>query len=332
MINTIIDRQGGNQAIPAWMELVPEAARGHLGNKRKIRSLMEELAPIMIGLNDHQRRKIVNYVESQNDIEGLLSGEGDCMILDETYEDVLEKIKSIFEESFELLRKTRIRNKHYKKIYDSLKSKTCPFCGYMPLDGSGLKSEDLDHYLDRQRYPSAAANFKNLVPTCGKCNSRYKGTANLIFKDDIRRRAINPYGTALADVCLRETDLFGMQDSNPEWEVKLLPEIEEVETWNDVYNVRNRLLESVLSPNYESTLDEMIDFFMNIELDTNCSNHQLLEAVNRFYQYKYDNPEQGLGFLKHKIVDIFRYQLELENQTVIAMIRAGLKEPDGVVA
>lgn len=329
VLETLIECHRDDLAIPEWKDLIPIENHPYLKFKYKIKRLVYEFSVLIEGHGADFLEEIRNFVISQNQIENLLDSSEELNSIDS--DEINEKLKEIFEEGFELIKKTGLRQKHYSAIYTKLKSKTCPFCGYMALDAVGLKSEDLDHYLDRVNYFAAAANLKNLVPTCSKCNSRYKGTANLIFWAGQRRPAFNPYGNHVADISLRNTELMG-ENSMPNWDIEFIPYSDEVETWNQVYDVRTRLLESVLKPSYDNTLNELIDFFVELNLSTVCTNQDLLEALHKFYWYKSRNPEQGLGFLKSRVIDLLIQRVEQNDHAAIAMIRAALRQPQNEAA
>lgn len=328
IIKTIVNHIENEEEFTNWKSLIPVYAKDLLNSKRKLKECIFQLGD-QIKNNLGESKKVLAWIDHHNSISALLNGSCDHNNIESLQPATKEILSAIFEEGFSLLGKTGIRDEHYKIIYKSLSSKTCPFCGYMPFDApsKSLIREDLDHYLDRKTYFSAAANLENLVPTCTKCNSRYKGVENLIFKAGNYRKAIYPYGDFRGDICLRGTDLIGDDSLSPKWDIKLLPDIEEVRTWDEVYRVRERVRENALAPNYESTLDEMIDFFQSIGLYSSCTDEELSDAINKFYDYKCKNPEQGLGFLKHKIVDIFKYKIEQSDASILSIIRAGMRPP-----
>lgn len=80
-------------------------------------------------------------------------------------------------------------NRH--KFITSLGVKVCPYCNRQYItsyeDGvSGIKTTaDADHYYPKAKYPVLQMNIFNLVPSCGICNSRTKGSSN--------RRHLYPY-------------------------------------------------------------------------------------------------------------------------------------------
>lgn len=327
IIRTVVQQRIDGNEIPEWNDIVPENAHDYLLRRLKIRTLIDNLSGLLAGFSEADLNQVLNFIEAENQIEDLVSNAIPIPSLSEQFESIKLKLGEIFEEGFELLGKTDLRDQHYKAIYKSLRSKTCPFCGYMPLDSDGLKREDLDHYLDRATYKTAAANFHNLVPTCSKCNSRYKGTANVIFENGVRRVAFNPYGENHGDICLRESDPMGGEDFSPIWEISLVPDCEQSRTWDSVFSVRERLRLSCLGACYDSTLNELRDFFVVQNLYSTCSNEELVGCLQRFYTYKNSHPEQGLGFLKDKIADVFIYRIEEGDNGVISMIRDALQNP-----
>ena len=279
------------------------------------------------GLTEAQRTHFLEVLDFQNRIAELLDNSLGVPIIEPEIDNLIEKAKNVFEEGYRLLSVTGVRDRHYKIIYDSLKTKVCPFCGYEPFDAPGLSREDEDHYLLRSIYPLAAANFVNLVPMGGRCNSRYKGTVDILYQQGGRRKAINPYGDFSASISLVNTNPFGNSKNEPDWEIDLVPDNEEVQTWENIFSIRKRLKESVLVPNYESTLAELSEWFEIKEKSIDSNDEQVLASINEFASYKKRHPDQGLGFLKDKIVEMIAYHYQAENQPLIALIRAGLQQP-----
>lgn len=67
---------------------------------------------------------------------------------------------------------------------DSLGVRYCPYCNaetvgnmaYLALDGTRrLHQSDLDHFFPKSEYPLLSLSLYNLVPSCCRCNSRFKG-------------------------------------------------------------------------------------------------------------------------------------------------------------
>lgn len=325
-IMLIFNNLNNGVAVPPWPYVLPQRHRTKLSNRRKIRDLLVELENIATPLSIAQRSKALAFIDNQNDINGLLDGTTVLTVVDADIGLFIDCFERIFVEGFRLLTGTKSRDGHYNDIYNSLISKTCPFCGYEPFEAPGLKREDEDHYLLKDQYVTSAANLFNLVPMGGKCNKSYKLQQDLLFKNNVRRKALNPYGTVKAEISLINTTPITLLDNKPNWNITISPDIEETRTWNEVFSIEKRLKETVLSPNYEAVLREVGDFLQNLDLDRNSSDAQVLEGLVKFERYKKRNPEQGLGYLKDKVVGMLRFHFESDNALVVALIRDALPQ------
>lgn len=73
-------------------------------------------------------------------------------------------------------------NRH--EFITSLGVKVCPYCNRQYItsyEGEAYDSRttaDADHYYPKVEYPILQMNIFNLIPSCGVCNSRMKGTKN----------------------------------------------------------------------------------------------------------------------------------------------------------
>lgn len=68
---------------------------------------------------------------------------------------------------------------YYNELIERNGFTTCPCCGLSLIESAETHyREDNDHYLPKSEYPFATVNFHNLVPLCGKCNKKCKGTKN----------------------------------------------------------------------------------------------------------------------------------------------------------
>lgn len=325
-ISLIINNLNGAKAIPDWPDVLPREHRDKLTTRRKLKGLLADFENIAVQLTEQQRNKALLLIDSQNNIAGLLAGEIAPLAVEEELESIINCLKLVFIEGFRLLKETGSRDAHYKAIYDSLTVKTCPFCGYETFEAPGQKREDEDHYLLKDKYVTSAANLFNLVPMGGKCNKSYKLQQDLLFKDNIRRKALNPYGTLKAEISLINTAPITLLDDTPDWNITISPDIEETRTWNEVFSIEGRLKETVLSPNYEAVLSEVSDFLLLLDLDQNSSNAQVLSGLVKFEQYKKRNPKQGLGYLKDKVVGMLKFHFESGSPLVLALVRDALPQ------
>lgn len=323
-ISLIINNLNNAKAIPDWPDILPRIHRDKLTTRKKIKDLLANFENVAKQLTEEQRNKALLLIDSQNNIAGLLAGEVTPLAIEDELNPTIDCLKLVFIEGFRLLKETGSRDAHYKAIYDSLAVKTCPFCGYEPFEAPGQKREDEDHYLLKDKYVTSAANFFNLVPMGGKCNKSYKLQQDLLFKNNIRRKALNPYGTINAEISLINTDPITLLDDKPNWNISISPDIEETRTWNEVFSIEQRLKENVLSPNYEAVLSEISDFLQCQDLDRHSTDAQVLLGLQKFELHKKRNPEQGLGFLKDKVIGMLRFYFETGNPLVIALIRDAL--------
>ncbi|HEP9282148.1 TPA: hypothetical protein ACPWEG_001383 [Pseudomonas aeruginosa] len=326
-LEKICDALDKNQIVPGWPEIIPEANRGVLANRRTLPKLLDSFTNEAGKLSSADRAEFLEGFRQQNLIPGLLDGSVAIPVFNQNLQPLLGAAKAVCDEGFSLLSKLDVRGEHYQLIYAHLKSKTCPFCGMEPFDAPALANEDEDHYLARSTYPLAAANFANLAPMGGKCNQRYKGQVDILHFNGGRRRALNPYGNIAADISLiNSTPLdggFGM----PSWEIDLMPDVEEVRTWESVFSIRRRLTESVLNPHFDSWISELPIWFSHAKIDVNVDNETLMSALDDFVAYKTNYREQGAGFFKGKVFEFLAHHFRQGNEHVIAMIRSCLPKP-----
>lgn len=95
-----------------------------------------------------------------------------------------KKISSVF--NYESFRSSKKAN----WLCDELDIDICPYCNLEKLDrpSDGKLLLHLDHYFCKVRYPYFRLSFYNLIPSCGKCNTSYKSTADFSLN-----QYIHPY-------------------------------------------------------------------------------------------------------------------------------------------
>jgi hypothetical protein len=92
-----------------------------------------------------------------------------------------------------------------------------------------------------------------------KCNERYKLSQDILRKGDgSRRRAFYPYGTPPAvTISLVSSIPFSGDDGHtPNWTIDFLHDGEEVDTWNEVFRIRERYVRDILNPQFKPWLTE----------------------------------------------------------------------------
>jgi hypothetical protein len=308
---------------PAWPEILPDGYRVELQDKEKLPDLIDIFVAIARKLNKIQRDNFIDIFNKQNHIDALLDGTGDIPSVPAKLKKLVKAAKDICYEGFSLLTKTGVRDAHYLVIWNSLSNKRCPFCGYEDFESPKLQREDEDHYLARKYYPLAAANLKNLVPMGGKCNRLYKGQKNVLVVNGHRRIALNPYGNVIGDISLMNTNPIGSPSLTPDWKLDLLPDIDVIRTWENVFSIKSRLMENKLIPIYENWLDDLTDWFKIRKLNETIDDNYLFDEIHEFGLYN-KKPKHGPIYFETKISEMLEHHCRNGNIDLIAMIRSGL--------
>ncbi|MGJ8673471.1 HNH endonuclease [Rubritalea sp.] len=161
---------------------------------------------------------------------------------------IVNFLKSLW--NADLLGKPNLR-KHYKQFLEVNKPARCHFCGLSDMVAINGYREDYDHFLPKSKYPANSIDFKNLVPTCSHCNSKFKGSTDPARNmDKSRRLAFYPYSQSNLQPGVTVTIEGFHQGSVPKDKcyILLTPEdSQEVETWNDLYRIKDRYIEKCTS-------------------------------------------------------------------------------------
>jgi hypothetical protein len=223
-----------------------------------LKSIFEEYKQ----LHKSSRDLITLGFRNNNLIEKLCAGEIEPI----HYIDIPEPLRAHLEDLFIYLytgvlnRETFISQhcemkSHFRASRElNKKYKFCPFCGLYPLSTKyDDYRDDYDHYLPKTKYPFNSVNFKNLVPMCDKCNKKYKKTKDPLFKEDDRnkrRKAFYPYDQLIDSLEFNVTVVN--QGKIPIIDDVLNIEItstlgrnEEIECWNDVFEVKKRYIDKI---------------------------------------------------------------------------------------
>lgn len=329
-LEIICDAIDAGQPVPAWPEVLPERYRHILTRRRTLRTRLGMFAKEAQKLSIRDRAEFLSGFQHQNQIAELLDGTLAVPAFREALQPLYLAAASVCAEGFSLLGEEALRDKHYGIIYNHLKFKACPFCGYEPFEAPSLAREDDDHFLLKTKYPLAAANLANLVPMGSRCNQRYKRTADVLHGEDlVRRRALNPYGNATADISLLRSNLMGSGDGNPSWHIDLIPDSEETHTWDRVFSIRRRLTASVFDGRFDTWISELEDWFIETNVDASVNDVQLSTVLNRFVGYKARHREEGPAFFKVKVFEFLSHHFSNGNNQVIALIRSCLPSHTG---
>lgn len=297
---------------PVWPKILPHEHQAALKSRTGLRDRLKAYHTALRKVSSQgERDDVLAAVTDQNRIGDLLSNATNCAALDALPAAVHDAVSSLFEFSFGLLTDLRIRDDHYKIIYNAVTEHICPFCGTEYFDAPGAPREDLDHYLAVSRYPFAAVNLRNLVPMGHKCNSKYKLAADVLYDTDgVRRVAFDPYNHAKISVVLDESDPFnGSTPNTPRWMIEFNPDALAVPTWDAVFSVRERYRRDHLDEGYSAWLGEFRNWARSAD-QRGDTDRGLKEALKKFEQYCVDNGMRDKAFLKAAVFRMLRLHCE----------------------
>lgn len=137
-------------------------------------------------------------------------------------------------------------NSYYNDFIEVNSSGICPYCGLSPLDEADVKTrEAYDHYLPKSIYPFLSVNFQNLAPMCHKCNSGNKGNKDPLFNSQGNRRKAffmfsGDHNQIQIQISLTHRNYENLKSEDIEIELGPQKIADELETWNELFNIKNR--------------------------------------------------------------------------------------------
>ena len=308
---------------PGWPDLLPVGARARLERRRGLRDRLERYATVVGQLPSGERERVLRALGEQNAIPFLVSCSSDCEAIDDLAEPVRDPTKELFDFAFTLLADLGIRDAQYACIYCDSEYHVCPFCGCEYFDAPGAPREALDHYLPRRRYPFAAVNLRNLVPMGTKCNSLYKRAQDILKgQNGVRRRSFDPYGNVpRISISLDESIPFGGSDGElPDWRIQFDPESEEVDTWLNVFSIRDRYTRDVLDDRFKAWLREF-SVWCRASLPGDTENEAILKAVAQYADYFDECGLDDRAFLKFAVFRMLYKYCQDGDERLLAMVR-----------
>lgn len=155
------------------------------------------------------------------------------------------------------------RHEFYKEFIKENKY-VCAFCGLGTFKNIlGPRREDLDHYFHKSKYPLAAANMRNLIPTCGTCNQDYKKAKDILGDG----KAFYPYSDIPPVDVIVNCNIYPAPDDFSdmgEWSVEISLSAPDAQiqpmmlAWERVYSVSQRL-ENEVSEFFEDWMQALCD-------------------------------------------------------------------------
>lgn len=286
--------------LPDWPGIIPTQYQSRLVTRVGLRRKLSTYAEALSALNGANRDRVLAAFNEENTIRKLLSCSCECESIDKLPNAIRQPVKDLFAYSFSLLSPLGIRDKFYRFIFEGMPYRVCAFCGVEYFDPPGAPREPLDHYLAQARYPFAAANIKNLVPMGHKCNSKYKLSQDILRKKNgDRRKSFYPYAAgAGVKITLSNSVPFNGKDGQmPHWRIEFRRSGEEVETWDEVFKIRERYARDILDQDYKAWLNDFGTWcrVRNVEVKTRAS---LLTALREFAKYHEQLGLSDRSFLK----------------------------------
>lgn len=319
-----------------WFAVISEPYKSRLKNvlrvstksnpkKLSLGDKLKNYQTKLVDLPRHERDKLLQAFKEQNKIPQLLCGELTCNAINDFPNSIQETVKSVFEAAFRLLTTLEIRDKHYKMIYDACEYHTCPFCGCEYFDAPGARREALDHYIPEHKYPFAAANLRNLVPMGDKCNSRYKHTNDVLRKADGNpRKSFDPYNHGMVSISLENSQPFeglktDLGEPLPRWVIEFDSNAEEIDTWDEVFHIRERYERDILNEGFKSYLREFGNYCKRRKPKPS-TNDELINAIDDYIWFQEDNGFRDKAFIKAAVFRMLRLHCQNQHQRVIRQI------------
>ena len=323
MLQAIHESIRNGQEPPAWPAIIPLEHRNDLRRKTGLRDRLKKYQDTIALLTADEAIKVLKALVEQNDIEHLLSGECECNAIDELPEIIWEPIQSLFEYGFNLLGALGIRDRQYEIIFDATPFHVCPFCGVEYFDDPAAPREPLDHYLPRSRYPFAAINPRNLIPMGGKCNSKYKLAKDILFADDgTRRKVADPYNWGSTNISLVDSVPFeGTREifPLPLWQIEFEPDVDELSTWDSVFDIKQRYRRDVLDADFMSMLREFSIYCKDRKVKIK-SPKDIVDALENFSEYWKESGMKDKAFMKAAVFDMLCHHCKQGNDRLIELI------------
>ena len=304
--------------VPDWPEIVPDNYREILTSRTGLRKKTSKYADKIQMLLHQKRATVYDALINQNRITELLNGSGECDKIADLPISIQDPILDLFGFAFELLTEFDIRDQQYRCIYDALPAKVCPFCGLELFDAPGARREALDHYLAKSIYPFAAANLCNLIPMGNKCNS-LKGAIDILWKNGVRRLSFDPYNPPNFAISLDNSQLFARENETlPDWVIEFYPPMQEIDTWDDVFDIRNRYARGILDPSFK---DWIGDFrYWHMRSQTVNAGQSLANTINSYIDSLERFGFRDQSFLKVAVFRLFRKQVQQGNSRLIKLL------------
>jgi len=244
-----------------------------------------------------ERQSIIDAFSLNNNIEQLCNGTNLPIELDLLPDVVKVEMKGLLESFYtRLLDIKKVPGEkldYYNLLVKGNKFNTCPVCGLANIETPDSKYiEDYDHFFSKAKYPFLAVNFKNLVPTCDKCNKKHKGTKQPLEKNG---KAYFPFQVDRAaieiSIKLKKIDFDEDKKLSEKPTINFTGDADKNETWDWLFNIEERYTGEFkrYAFSWMRTLKKEIEF---------CTTHSAEEYIDfKIKNYKCDKYDE-MKFLK----------------------------------
>jgi hypothetical protein len=161
-----------------------------------------------------------------------------------------------------------------------------------------------------------------------KCNSNYKGSIDLLRNSNgTRRTAFDPYAHTGVSLSLDKSEPFGGATENtPKWSIGFNVNTPEVDTWNDVFHIRERYSRDHLDPDFRSWLSHFAKWARRDGVRPE-SDETVIAALKRVEEIHADFGLQDRAFLKAAVYRMLRLHCEAGNRRLLDELRNLLWPP-----
>ncbi len=283
--------------------------RQHVQSAPTLKKYLSAFFKVYRGLTKPERAEVYKAFMASRSIKRLFTSACPCVGISHLPAPIQAPSKTLFK----YLYKTTLNSvgnvkDHYQSFYDKLLSKKCPFCGIENLLHYTHYKQDYDHLLYKDEYPFAAVNMQNLVPMGRDCNTVYKKTKDILHSGHGHRRlAFYPFeGHRAITVSLLASDLPTSTNRKGTWVIELLPDCEQVATWEDVFCIKSRYKKDVLWAEYDTWLTNFINYAReHSAYYPTWDKPNIKRAIKKFSQTYSDTDYADMNFLRYSVCEVW---------------------------
>ena len=157
------------------------------------------------------------------------------------------------------------------------------------------------------------------------CNSRYKHTDDVLRNaDGSPRKSFDPYAHGMVSISLEKSEPFeglkgDLGEPLPKWVIEFDSDAEEVDTWNEVFHIRERYERDILNKGFKSFLREFGSYCKSWNFEPD-SHEALVEAIDRYIFFQDSNGFKDKAFMKAAVFRMLRLHCQNGDQRLILLI------------